>query len=741
MRDAQLETRVTMNDAVALRTSPPVMNKVVAQPVAADAVAATPATAANQVVTADPPIQKAATFKMQTTAINASSKYLYLASPALDPVALARPTGGIPRSQVQGPMAPNANYSDETLFVDAADASKQSYLPRYRVETQNVSGQDRYHIALEPAGNEWTLTVHLQKFPAPAIEQAAHTATEIAHSVAVIVRYDQMLKGQPASQQELSFAEITNEPGGIKAVLRVDTLSERDQLYAALTDRTYNATLIVRRLITVTVPIPQIRRMPPRPMPPVRRPIGPIGKPMLRPEIDVDPPDRFDPPPPQEQLYRSLARALDQSPDPTPFVFAPALHGYIFSGISVAPGQSFELIRHQTSWQNNAYTYYQDAAQRWVFYYLPDQFKIGRDTHAPHRPLLTVLFNESNGDGSPDSATVNYIALPCVDGARLQAAAAELKAKVTDAVPAGVTVPTFAPMLAPADKIKFELATGQGDANSSPYVERKGAIVELSRAIRDSLTVSIDQFEKINDALFGGSDALFTGRVRVALPGEQEEAIPFAARFNDLSGDIFDYQQAALDNGGLHVTLTNAIESPVDIAKLGATLNRGSASVPGTIQNLDLSKPLRLAPGAQVSFDVVPATPLPADGTTAAVYDLSAVQVSPDRDAVLAAVVDGDVLPSYEAQITVETLETFTAPSDVQAIQVDFENGPSVVLRADAKTAVAKVPRPITVLLSGKADQGTYRYKVRAERASGETVTPDWHTDSQMHIFVFAPKP
>jgi hypothetical protein len=680
--------------------------------------------------------------------INPSAENLHLVQPDLDPETVPRPVTGLPRAQVKGPMAPGANVTDEMLLEDAADSVRKLYVPRYRVATQNVSGQQRYRMSLEPAGNEWTLTVHLERFPAPAIEQAARTANEIQHSVAVILMHTQMISGQAGAEQELAFQEITEESGGVRATLRIGSLPERDLLYSVLTDRSYAARLVVRRVFNVAVPAlglpPGPRATPGLRHPPVADPDLPKRRPVLMVSTMVERPDILvqgsaSAVQPSGPLYRDISRALDITLDPNPFIFAPALHGYIFGGITVAPGQSFELIRRQTSYKGNAFSYYQDAAQPWVFYYLPDRFKVARHAESPHTPMMSIRLTAA--DGSVGSVQLEYIAVPCVDIDRLQAAAGDLKAFVTGPAPAGVNVPAFEPMLAPADKVQLRLAVADSGGGGGPFGERPGATVDLGRGIRDSLTLSMDQFRPVYDALFGSSQILFTGTVSVDLPGDAGESIPFSARLNDLAGELFDYQESATHDGGFHANLRNGIESPVKIARLSGTVASGPTAVPAVFQNLDLSSPLILEPGSEVSFDVHPASPLSTNGPVTVAYDLRGVEVLPNQDAVLQAILDPSVPPVYMKTVTLQTFKPMFDPppghpeNQVMAIAVDFENGPSVSLTPDKLQADAKVPRPVTDFLLAKADAGQYRYKVRLEHVTGETADTTWRTDNRSLLF------
>src|SRR5579863_2838236 len=127
---------------------------------------------------------------------------------------------GVVRSQLKDPVAPTPAVTDEVLFEAPANAAQKYYLPRYRVAQQNASGVQQYQMAFEPSGTGFALTIRLEKFVAPTLQQAAHTAHEVDHHVAVLLRHALMINGRPGSQEELAFQEITLLPdGAVHAVL------------------------------------------------------------------------------------------------------------------------------------------------------------------------------------------------------------------------------------------------------------------------------------------------------------------------------------------------------------------------------------------------------------------------------------------------------------------------------------------------------------------------------------------
>jgi hypothetical protein len=464
-------------------------------------------------------------------------------------IANLRPgVGGVPRDQVKVPISPSANVTDDVLFEDPAQPTKKLYLPRYQLEKQN----QRYGVAFRQDGTGWSFVVHLTKFTPPSIAAKAGGAQEIDHHAAVLVRFNQMIGNQPAGQEELSFQEVSLKGGVLQASLHLDTLQQRDLLYQALTDRSFATTLIVRRAITVGVPVPEI---PIRPMlgmavPPqgVRAVLGMVAPP---PGMRPSPAPAPTPAPPQTKpavpSYRQANCVLDQAVEPKPFEFSPELHKYIFSGIVPGSGENLQLTRYQVPWgDGRSHTYYQDAARPGLFYYLPDSFKIARRADGVHEPLMSVSFGQATS-AEDLKATFSFVAVPYVDPKRLLDAADKLKASAGEDLPKGVGGLQFEPLLSAPGKTHFSLSYPGCDTSKGPFEPRDKAMVDLRSGVHDSFTMSLTQFQSLYDALFSSASLLLTGKVDVELGSDSGEEIPFSARMDDLCGDFLGYTEQSAD--------------------------------------------------------------------------------------------------------------------------------------------------------------------------------------------------
>jgi len=690
------------------------------------------------------------------------------------------PTEGVPRDQIKAPIAPAENVTDEMIFEDPANPAKKFYIPRYRAMTETVAGQQRYQVSLQKSGEEWTLTIRLQRFRAPAIANVAPEATEMDHRIAIILKHNQLSGGHAVAQEELEFKEKTVEADGIRAVLRGNTLPELDLIYQTLTDPSYGATVIVRNWVTVGVPVPAVVQQgtgkpatvmvappparvvvsPPPPRatavirdhrpatvrvaPPARRAVkvgdhraSPLDD---RPPLNIPrPPPPPPPPPPAQPLFRQVDRVIDNNISPNPFVFPPTLHGYIFGSITAKQDGQFDLVRHQVSWKGRMHSYYQNPIRSYQFYYLPDSFKVARRPKAPYEPVISVRFAATEGSLEKVQVAMDYIALPFVDASRLEAAVATLKTKVSGPVPPEVNAVSYEPLLNPADKTHLRVAIPRGDA-SSAFDDRKDALVDLRSGIHDSLSLMMPQFQAVYDAMFGSANILLSGTVDMDLGGAQE-SIPFAARMNDLAGEVFEYTETWSREEGLKATFQNAIESPVQIKGLNAVLSRDLERFPATIQGLDFTQPIRVEPKAEISFKVVPTAPVTGEGAVTAKYDLGGVEVIPDKEAIWNLVLDPSVPGVFIRPIKVKThKQRFDPPpqqpeTQIMSLVVDFEDGNSVELNAEHLEVEVGLRVPIGDFVLRKTDARQYRYKVRVIRLSGSTGDQNWRTDDTGILF------
>lgn len=681
------------------------------------------------------------------------------------------PTDGVPRAQITVPLSPELAVTDEMLFEDAADATKKFYLPRYRVAVQNVSGQQQFRVTLEQHEQGGSLTVHLETYPAAKIDTASREAEVIEHAITVMLRY--RIPGEAGGiPMEWEFEEREAAEGTLRAVLRMSSLADLTQLYQAITQDAYGATLTIRRLMQVAIPIDLGPHM--RPLQnDIKKKQGTVAK--LQQElasIDASLADlenrtrgpggirywisyaptttKIEAQRAQKQkqlaalkrviaskqtelkklqstpLFRIVTHTVDHIVEHRPFVFSRDLHPYVTSNVVPNAEQSFSLIRWQVAWTtqeiSQSHVYFQDKAQPHVFYYLPDSFKIARRPEAPHYPLMAVRVPTPEGaveDPNALPVTFEYTAVPCVELERLEAAAEELGAQVPEPLPAGVEGLEFRPLLVDADDLRFQIILPRTDTAAG--VVQEEVLVDLRSGISHRLTLPMQAFKTVYDALFGESAVLFKGQVEVDLGNATNDGIPpipVIARLNDMAGELFEHQQFP-DAEGVNVILRNAIESPLQLHNLPVILHRGDTGVPGTMAQVSkltdpsaTALPLVLQPKEDMRLRVLPSAPLAGTEPFEAIFDLDAVEVLPDPQAVWQTIFDPSTQVQQTRTVKVEAFFT-PRPNDgqIKKIIVDFELGEFVELSPENRVAEAVLQRPIGDVVLEQLDLGTYRYK------------------------------
>lgn len=424
---------------------------------------------------------------------------------------------------------------------------------------------------------------------------------------------------------------------------------------------------------------------------------------------------------PSTPTYVPAHRQLDNVVDPVPFAFLPSLHDYIFQGITPGSGDS-RLVRFTVPWQSTFHTYLQDAARPEVVYYFPDEFRIARRAEAPFIPLITVRVTSHDGMADAD-VIFDYIVAPHIDLKRLQAASQALLADPSF----GAAKVRFQPFITNDVRFFVDRPTPQG----SKREERTGVSLVLQGALKDTLVMKVPDFQLLFDAMQRDTTSLFLGHVAIAVPGENPAIIQFLARMTALEGELFLYTASTDANGNLSVALTNAIESPLRINGLGASVSRDGQTASASIQGLTLPVP-SLASGSAVQMTVVPTTPLGGSGTPQVAFDLDGVTVLPDAAAILDSILDRSTLQYYDI-ITVKTIVNLFDPiadrpnDQIVVILVEFQGGGTAELTANILGAQVRVDYPIDDVILRRAVDTSYRYTVTVIRANGrqeQDVTP-----------------
>lgn len=187
-------------------------------------------------------------------------------------------------------------------------------------------------------------------------------------------------------------------------------------------------------------------------------------------------------------------------------------------------------------WNGNWYSYYQDATERYRFYYLPDSFQIGKRRESG-QPTMSLQFLDSS---QQTISKLEYYAPPVVNSERLKAAAAQLL-RYAQPLPEGVDSLEFPP-LRTTKNLQFRLSL-PGANNSLDVLQNRNARLNLQVGIFDTLNLAVpEEFQAVWDAMFSTRQekTLFTGQVIVEIEGGYLEEIPFQARLQDNPNTLWD---------------------------------------------------------------------------------------------------------------------------------------------------------------------------------------------------------
>jgi hypothetical protein len=410
---------------------------------------------------------------------------------------------------------------------------------------------------------------------------------------------------------------------------------------------------------------------------------------------------------------RDLRVQLDQTVSPAPFAFPPALHGYIFQGMTPTTGTN-QLIRYRFAWKGTFHTYLQDASRPQVVYVFADQFKMARRPDAPYSPFATVRVS-SRPDATDTDVVFDYVVARYTDPKRLDDARRQLLADPRF----GAAIIEFQPFL--TSDVRFFI--DRPAATGSVREQRPGASVVLQGALKDTLTMSLGDFRLLFDAMHRRTASLFLGHVEIDVPNDVTESIPFSARMDDLAGEVFSYDEAALANGAIQITARNEIESPLSVQAIDATVAWNGQRKRGLVQGSALPC-ASLPPGSTIQFTVTPEAPPPASATPQVELDLGGVIAIPNLEAIWDSILDRTTVEYFK----IVTVKAITSLFDavvgreaerIVSILLEFEGGGTGELNAAALEAKVRVDYPIDDVMLGRPVSSTYRYTVTVIRENG----------------------
>jgi len=410
---------------------------------------------------------------------------------------------------------------------------------------------------------------------------------------------------------------------------------------------------------------------------------------------------------PKEKTYTLHWFDFETVLAPDPFLFDPNLHAHIFAALAGPPPQpaSEGLVRHREEFDGTVHSYFQDDVAQHRIYYLPDDFRIARHAGAFRPPMVTVRVQSNGTETTKSTVTFNYAMTPYTNAERLVDAAH----KIATATGQDVQDLDFQPYVGPDLTLMLDRPSATGrvreDRTSSPLM--------LQQTVTDTLVMDVTDFQIMFDAMINQDPSALTGWVEIGVDGWDTEVLLFKANFAQLAGDTLDMSVANNSGTSASLTLTNVIESPIDLTGIRvAALRNGETK---EVDGLDAATQT-LAPNATAAHDIAFAG-LSGRGAIETVL-LEGGTVSPDATAVLNAILDRSAL-DFSRSIEVQSFLAMNTPPEgtplsqvVLGIRVEFDGGQTVFLTADNPTASVKIDYPFSQVILGElADDGSYTYR------------------------------
>ncbi len=657
------------------------------------------------------------------------------------------PPAGYERQTATRPIADLTSIAETTVFV-SADGAHSWYLPRYRLRTLSAA---RYDIAVTPTSDgKFRITAGLER-TAPNGVTLPPGAEELPHSVEAWLTFTNA-KGLV---QNIAFTELVRDADqrltGIAAPLDLDQLSavvpavqhsgaslmlrRMIQVAAPMSDATDGNVVIDQRFKVMRRPVMLERGMV-RVAPMVR-----FNRAVLIDRMVDQPQDELPAsPPPAPVRYHDVDQTFEQSIDPDPLLLDPRIHAYFAANVGGTTTSTTQpLRRFSIPWHNEGTTrqhpYYQDSDDPALFYYLPDSYRLGRTSRTPFVPEMVVRMMAPDDTSASAQATIDYIARPTTNPARLEAATIVLTAEIPAVSAAAGTRARLVPMPAKA-RLRMALPGAAG----VELREFPDTTINIANGFHQALTVPLAQFRQLFAAAFSAdATSLFSGEVLVDTKLPSPESIPVDIRFAHTVGPLLDSVETPGAGDAVAVHLRNCTESTLHIRALPLHMVRGAAMVAGQTDGLDLSNPVDLASGATLDFTVLPHTPLDGTGAIDVVFDMDAVDVLARPEQILPVVSDSSVPADYVREIHVMALAlTFagqpaaTPPvPPIELIHIEFETGDSVDLTPDVRDGMGHVHQPLANLLLHQDVRAEFRFRQLVVYRNGDQFTDaDWRSST-----------
>ena len=687
-----------------------------------------------------PPVNVPVTINKPPNLVTVNPGIIHLQNPQFRPP----PPPPVPRTAFDLPtvIAGNANVSDNSIFQAPKDPSRRFYLPHYGVAPSPGADGHTPWVEFQPSGSGYQLIVHLNDVTPPPLSQGNGPLQQGVGTRYLIAA---SLQGRAVSWD----LTPTASPAGaiLTLTLAIPDFGNRDMLYTAMTDPSAQARLIVRRSFSVAWPA------------------AVAGS--------------------TQVSYVHNTLGVDSA---IPFTFSKDLDAAIFANLtgqsSAAPTWRTEAV----DWNGRRYPYYQASNQLSQVYFLPDSFRVGRETDPPHRPTLAV--SSSGADQDHIAMTLSYTAAPEWDQNRIDDAATALQKTL------GLTAPPAMGLFQATQTSLFLNLPSADPAVGNALAEQKGAVIDLTAGIQGSVTMGLTQFKQVYDAMFDKLSAILSGEVHVTVAADNA-TIPFIARIDDVPADLLNIETTIdVATNTLQVTLRNTIESPMHVEALTGTIMRAGqamdSSVTGTVPPLPADiGPAAASPDQTDGTLVVTLAPSTAstvsqaiggliggllgggrdvggqalnnvsaqllDNTCVPNLDMSKIAMSPDRTTFFKAIMRDQSIGVVSRPVALKFLAAqltptqpppnpAPAPADVvAAVQVVFDGGKTADFDASLKpddagflNQTVTMDVPMDAFILGTASSNNYKYRTDIVTGAG-IKQGDWTTDNADTLYVVLP--
>lgn len=296
---------------------------------------------------------------------------------------------------------------------------------------------------------------------------------------------------------------------------------------------------------------------------------------------------------PGERMYTVLTGKLTQT---QLFHFTESQHPYIFRNTgdrdTVAGG--YKPFHIQWEKDGSEHVYLQEEVNPTNFLYLPDIYKVARETEAPFSPKFTVKLAGRKLDDL--KAEISYQLEAVANPERLEDAFSKLKQNSEieeDEV-------TFHPLILPGKQLEYKLSLPE----SSGFQTRSDSLLTLE-GIQDELPpISLEAFESLFDIITDPASIsnLLTGHVEVDLPGISIPPLPVSIRLGETEKNMLGLDM--MKNSVFQVEVKNVTSQVLSAQGVVITIQDGANTFTGSKAGLTL--PLKLSVGESVVFTVIP---------------------------------------------------------------------------------------------------------------------------------------